>query len=167
MDINLKLENLRDENFKTKIKNEYEYLKGDNSVTIFSNYSTIDIPERITKLEKILNINQNKENSQPKNDSGKQKKDLLIAEIEKYVFRNQWNKLTSFHKNIKLKEYIFDTYGKGELQDTIIEELCKYSNEGRINTKKYVIYDPNAEKILSMPCLTVDFEKNKYRIKVV
>lgn len=168
MDINLKLENLRNENFLTKIKNEYEYLKGDNSITIFSNGSTIDVDERITKLEKILNINQNQGNSNSsKNESVKQKKDLLIAEIEKYVFRKQWNKLTAFHKNIKMKEYITDTYGKGELQDRIINELTNYSNEGRINTKKYVIYDPNAEKILLMPCLTVDLDKKEYQIKVV
>lgn len=164
MDVSLYLENLRENNFKTKIKNELDYLKEEEkNISIFTNYSDFDIDERIVMLEKLLNIN----NNIKKNITVQQKKDNLIAEIEKYIYRKQWNKLKSFHKIVKLKEFIKENYGEGDLQNDITNDLCKYADEGRINTKKYVIYDPNAEKILSMPCLTVDVEKKTYLIKIV
>jgi len=53
------------------------------------------------------------------------------------------------------------------MQNEIIEQLIKYANEGRINTKKYIVYDPNAEKILLMPCLIIDIDKKTYQLKVV
>ena len=164
MDISSQLDIIKIENFKRKIKNELDYLKEDiKNLSLFINSSECVIEERIFILEKLLNKN----HELNKNETGQQKKENIIAEIEKYTYRKQWNKLPSFHKNVKLKEFIKNNYGDGELQNEIIEKLSEYSNEGRINTKKYIIYDPNSEKILSMPCLFIDFPKKVYSIKIV
>jgi hypothetical protein len=164
MDINYDLEVMRDNNFKTKIQNELNYLKdGSKSVSIFSNMSNFDLDDRIMTLEKLLNI----KSEFKKSETSQQKKENIIAEIEKYTYRKQWNKLTSFHKIVKLKEFVKDNFDEGELQNEIVDKLAKYAEEGRINTKKYVVYDPNTEKILSMPCLTVDINKKTYQIKIV
>jgi hypothetical protein len=112
-------------------------------------------------LEHILN-----NNAERPTDDIKQKRESLFTEIDKYTYKKQWNKLPSIHKIIKIKEYIKETYGESELQDEIIIALNKYAEEGKINTKKNVIYDPNAEKILSIPILMVDKNKNTFSIKI-
>jgi len=164
MESALQIETIKINNFNKKLQNELDYFKGNNNTNIFTNLQEHNINERTELLEKLLNMPIKKQNTL------QQQKDNLFKEIEKYTYKKQWNKLIPFHKIVKLKEYIkenAESIGNEQIQNEILEQLIKYANEGRINTKKYIIYDPNAEKILAMPCLIIDLEKNTYQLKVV
>ena len=52
------------------------------------------------------------------------------------IYRKQWNKLSVFHKIVKLKEFIQQNYGEGDFQNELITKLSTYAQEGKINTKK-------------------------------
>lgn len=95
------------------------------------------------------------------------KKQLMINEMEKYIYKKQWNKLTPFHKAVKIKEYMSEHYLEHPLKKSIINELVDYVEAGKLNTKKFVIYNPNEEKILKLPCLTINDNKNTYQVKIV
>jgi len=161
MDSSAQIETIKIDNFNRKLQNELDYFNSGNNINIFGNLHEQDMNERTKLLEMLLNIPIKKQNTL------QQQKDNIFKEIDKYTFRKQWNKLLPFHKIVKLKEYIKENIEDEQMQNEIIEKLIIYANDGRINTKKYVIYDPNAEKILSMPCLTVDFDKKIYQIKIV
>lgn len=161
MDPSSQIETIKIDNFNRKLRNELEYLRGSNSTNIFTNNQEQNFEERLKLLELLLNVPAKMQNTV------QQQKDNMFKEMDKYTYRKQWNKLLAFHKIVKLKEYIKENVKDETMQTELIENLTKYAEEGRINTKKYIIYDPNAEKILSMPCLTIDFEKKTYQLKVV
>lgn len=94
------------------------------------------------------------------------KKQQMINEMEKYIYKKQWNKLTPFHKIVKVKEYIEEHYSEHSLKKSIIGNLVDFIEAGKLNTKKFVIYNPNEEKILKLPCLTINDSKNTYQIKI-
>lgn len=153
------IENARHTNFIDKIIGELDYLTNLKPTNIFANGSDIDISNRIQILQSLANVQ-----IKPTNTL-QQQKDNMFKEIEKYVYRKMWNKLTGFHKVIKLKEYFNENVNDEKTRDELIEKFTKYAEHGMINTKKFVIYDPNTEKILSMPCLLIDDEKNTYKLK--
>jgi len=156
----LQIENIKINNFNNKLKNELNYLKEENnSVTSFTNLS--NRYDRIKLLEIILEIPIDQQTSV------EQQKETMIKEMSQYVYRKQWNKLHEFHKIVKIKEYVKEHVKDPQMQNEITEKLVEHISNGMINTKKYVVYDPNAEKILNLPCLVVDGDKKTYQIKVV
>ena len=161
MDPGIIIENIRRDNLKSKFQNELEYLKNTDNLTLFSNGQDHDIEIRKQHLDILL------DNTTTQNLVNNSAKDELFKEIDKYTYRKQWNKLLPFHKIVKIKEYVKENVKDEELQEEIITKMKTYANEGRINTKKYVVYDPNTEKILSFPCLIIDNDKNTYEIKIV
>lgn len=161
MDPSSQIETIKIDNFNRKLRNELEYLEGSNNTNIFTNSQEQNFENRAKLLETLLNIPVKMQNTI------QQQKDNIFKEIDKYTYKKQWNKLLAFHKIVKLKEYIKENVEDETMQTELIEKLTKFAEEGRINTKKYIIYDPNAEKILSMPCLTIDLDKKTYQLKVV
>jgi len=161
MDASAQIETIKIDNFNRKLQNELDYFKSANNINIFGNLQEQNISDRTLILETLLHIPVKKQNTL------QQQKDNIFKEIDKYTFRKQWNKLLAFHKIVKIKEYIKENIQDEQMQNEIIEKLIKYANEGRINTKKYIVYDPNAEKILLMPCLIIDIDKKTYQLKVV
>jgi len=161
MDSSSQIETIKIDNFNRKLRNELEYLEGSNNTNIFTNSQEQNFENRAKLLETLLNIPVKMQNTI------QQQKDNIFKEIDKYTYKKQWNKLLAFHKIVKLKEYIKENVEDETMQTELIEKLTKFAEEGRINTKKYIIYDPNAEKILSMPCLTIDLDKKTYQLKVV
>ena len=162
MDPSLIIDNIRTANLTAKFQNELDYLNNTNSLNIFTNGQETDLELRKQQLESIINNNQDKITINTTSA-----KDELFKEIDKYTYKKQWNKLLAFHKIVKIKEYVKETVKDNELQEEIILKLSDYASQGRINTKKYVVYDPNLEKILSFPCLVVDNEKKTYQINIV
>lgn len=160
MDISTQLEAIKISNFNRKLATELDYWKESGNTNIFSN-PDINVENRLKLLEKIT--------GQPvkQHDTVQQQRDNIFKEIDKYTYKKQWNKLIPFHKIVKVKEYINENVKDSKMQKELIDKLSAYAEEGRINTKKFVIYDPNAEKILSMPCLVVDTNKNTYTLNVV
>lgn len=149
---------VKNKNYYAKIKAEIDCLK--NGEKTFG-LTDSEITNRIELLENIMG---NK--IFPKKPTLEDEKNNMFASLEKHIFKKQWNKLLSFHKIIKLKEYIKEKHGEGPLQDEIVMKLSQHINDGKVNTKKFVTYDPNAEKILSLTCLfDVDLESGTYKIK--
>ena len=155
------IEIIKNNNFNRKIKNELDYLKGTNNLTMFMNLQDNDITDRIKLLENLLNIPIKEQMNV------QQQRDKMNSEMSKYIYKKQWNKLQPIHKITKLKEYILEHVKSNTMQEEIIEKITKHISNGMVNTKKYVIYDPNAEKILSLPCLIIDEASNTYQLKIV
>lgn len=155
------IEIIKNNNFNRKIKNELEYFKGTNNLSIFLNAQENDLNDRIKTLENLLNIPVKEQMNV------QQQRDKMNSEMSKYVYKKQWNKLQPIHKINKLKEYVQEYVKNSTMQEEIIEKITKHINNGMVNTKKYVIYDPNAEKILSLPCLIIDEDTNTYQLKIV
>ena len=155
------IETIKNNNFNRKIQNELDFLKEKTNVGQYINIQELDIDTRTKILESLLNVPIKEQTSV------QQQRDKMNSEMNKYVYRKQWNKLQPIHKSIKIKEYVTENVKSETIRNEIIENLTKHVNNGMVNTKKYVIYDPNAEKILSLPCLVVDNEKNTYQLKIV
>lgn len=171
MDIASQLDSIKVANFNAKLNCELDYMKNVGIMTPFNNDSDSDteitVENRILLLEKIIKqpgIHQN---------SVQQQRDTMFKEIDeatnKNVYKKQWNKLKAFHKTVKLKEYLNANIKDKKIAEMLLKELSKHAMEGNINTKKYVIYDPNEEKILSLPCVKViKTEKGEtYKVDVV
>lgn len=160
MNATVQIENIKISNFIKKLQNELAYLKDENnSISSFTNLT--NKYDRIKLLETLLEIPIEQQTTI------EQQRENMTKEMSQYVFRKQWNKLFNIHKIVKIKEYVKDHIKDQKICNEIIEKLVDHINDGMINTKKYVVYDPNTEKILMLPCLTIDEEKKTYQIKVV
>lgn len=150
------IDDVKTQNFNAKIKAEIECLK--NKERTFG-LNEEEVGDRINLLESIL---ENK--VYVRKETLTEKKDNMFKEISKDTYKKPWTKLISFHKIVKLKEYVKEHYGEGTMQSEIVMKLSENINDGKINTKKFVTYDPNAEKILALTCLEVNVEKGTYKI---
>lgn len=163
MDISAQLDGIKVANFNAKLNGELDYLKNVTILTPFENGHDIVLEERIVQLEKII--------KQPGmyQNTIQQQRDNMFKEIDKYTYKKQWNKLPPFHKTVKLTEYLNENIKDKTTRDELIEKLTDHAINGRINTKKYVVYDPNEEKILLLPCLKiVKTEKgDNYKLDIV
>jgi len=157
--MDVEIDTIRSELQKARYISELEYLKTTTNLNLMENHLDVDIDNRIHILERIT--------TGITSTTIQSKKDDLFREIDKYLYKKLWNKLGTFHKIVKMKEYIKATYGEGELQTKMTTELVEMIDTGKLNTKKAVIYDPNAEKILSIPILTVELENNTYTVKAI
>lgn len=161
MNISEQLDTIKNNNFKDKIKNELEYFQTIGILTPFENGHDISIEERIKLLETVLD--------QPEiyQNTVQQQRDTIFQEIDKYTYKKQWNKLPSFHKIVKIKEYLDANVQNKKMRDELLKKLTEHANNKRINTKKYVIYDPNKEEILSMPCIEIDDDNKSYKLNII
>jgi vancomycin resistance protein YoaR len=150
------IDDVKNKNFSIKIKAEIDCLK--NKEKTFG-LNEMEIGERIELLESILD---NKVYIRKETLSEKQNN--MFKEISKDTYKKPWGKLIAFHKVVKLKEYVKEHYGEGVMQNEIVTKLSENINDGKINTKKFITYDPNAEKILALTCLEVNMEKGTYKI---
>lgn len=162
-DIANQLDTIKFNNFKGKIQSELDYFKEVAILTPFENGKDTIVEERIVLLEKVLNQPQIHYNTV------QQQRDALFQEIDKYAYKKQWNKLPPQHKIVKIKEFL-----EANLQDQdlsvrkdLLEQLSDHAKNNRINTKKYVVYDPNKEKILLMPCLKQDEKDKTYKLDII
>ena len=160
MDISNQLDTIKLNNFKGKIQNELEYFTKIAILTPFENGRDITVESRIKLLEEILQQPQIHQNTV------QQQRETLFQEIDKYTYKKQWNKLPAFHKIVKIKEFLEVNISDITQRKELLELLTDHVNGGRVNTKKYVIYDPNKEQILSMPCLIIN-KDNSYKLNII
>lgn len=151
------LDSTRIDCIKNGLTNEISYFTNTQSKNYFT-ISDEDVKKRIDCIKSIVNNLQLIQKKPTVAD--------LFTEIDKHIYKKPWNRLQSFHKIIKIKEYIDTKFGNGTLQNAIILELNKHINDGKLNTKKSVDYDKDLEKIISIPILTIDLKNNKYSIKL-
>lgn len=96
----------------------------------------------------------------------KEKREDMFKEIDKHIYKKPWNRLKPIHRLEKVKQFVnteFDEESETK-RKKILADLTKHINNGKLNTKKSVVYDPKEEKILSMPALKV--KKDTYSITV-
>lgn len=154
---------------KKRFINEIEFIKTAIQTGIpishFENAKTINLQQRLRILELIIS----------KLTLGGSKLNLIetpmtmnqyFNKVDNNIYKKMWQKLQPFHKCVKIKEYIDDTYGTGKFQTEIIDKLSNLIHNGELVKKHHIVYDPNDEKILSIPILTVSIKENKYDIKI-
>ena len=80
-----------------------------------------------------------------------------------YLYQKPWNKLTTIHKIIKVKEFVNQLSIKNDKdQQSIKDSLIELVKNKTLTKKDSVIYDSNKFKIISIPILK--FENGKYTI---
>lgn len=150
MDYNLEINNLRNNLHKNRYYNELNYLEKMNK----DEMSDVEIL-RIDNLKKIINELEAKEN----------KKSKLFDEIDTYIYRKPWKNLTPFHRFYKIKEYINNQENiLDKDKDKLLKELEELIFDNKL-VKNSVIYNPNTEKIESIPALKFNDDKT-FRIIV-
>ncbi len=152
MDYALCIDDIRAKNFNKKLCDELEYWNVNGSINVFTN-KDFDIGARKMTLESLIDTATKEMNPV------QTQKDNIFKEFDKYTYKKQWNRLLSFHKIQKIKEYMDANIENEKMRTEIIETMTNLVSEGKINTKKYVIYDRSAEKIISVPCLVLNGDK--------
>lgn len=112
---------------------------------------------RIQQIEGIIDM--------LKPELKEKKKDTFFKEIDKLVFKKLWNRLQPFHRLIKITEYLEENYSDKPYYESLYKEFKLLIESNKLTTKKFVEYDSNSEKILSLPCLTINTTTNKFTIK--
>lgn len=144
--------------------NEIEFLNNSEHYNIFEN-ATLCEQDKINRLEILNHLLKGDFNDTNFINNTKEE---YFKEIDKYIYRKQWNKLNPQQKINKISQYLKSKNYDSVLSDSILKELSVLAHEGKINTKKNVVYDPNAEIILSIPILHIDSKgKNQYFIKQI
>lgn len=152
------IENIREFNLKHKLNSELDYLTKGEGLKVFANINDVNIDERIHILKTMV------ESTPVKKDTLQKQKEDLFKDIDKVTFKKPWNRLFHIHKSIKLKEYLIENIDNEELRSEMTQKLCKLAEEGKINSKKFVVYDPSIEKIVEIPCL--EYKNNEYKINL-
>ena len=134
MEYNKLINEKRHELDTLRFTNELEYLKKNK-------------PDEISKIENIQTFLDTSKTSIPKKEN---KMDKLFDEIDKRAFNKPWNKLTSYHKLIKLKDYIQESFDANKAQE-LIKTVTLQLEEGKLSSCKDVIYDQSTEKIKNIP----------------
>lgn len=142
------IENIRKKNESDRFADEQFYLE-----TLCTPDDTDGaIVDRIEQL-KTIRHEMNKKNT-VKNVS-------MFDQLDKVAYKRPWHRLNSVYKTHKLREYYAD-----KDMDDILNKLIKLVENKKLNTKKAVEYDPNTEKILSVPAVKYNKKKKIYEIKV-
>ena len=87
-----------------------------------------------------------------------------LGSLEDLVYKRPWNKLDVIQKKIKLDEFVKEFFIiKNNSKDVIIKKLYKSFNDNKLNSSKFVHYEPLTSKILEIVNLTYNKEKNEYQ----
>lgn len=152
------LDELRIKLFMERFTEEHSYL------TSLDIDHDLDSKERISNLEKIIKMIDDGINSKKLNE----KKSLNdeLDEMNRQTYKRPWNRLPSYHKEIKVIEYIKELVDDDEIQKELIEKLIDLINKNKINTKKYVDYNSSECKIIKLKFLMYDEENSTYDLRV-
>lgn len=165
------MEEVRNNLLKKRFINELEFIKNaiqtNEPIALFDNAKVINLEQRLRTLQVIISkLSLGGKLCEPTNDE--QSTNLSMGQyfnkIDNSIYKRLWTKLPPFHKCIKIKEFIDETYGIGKMQTQIIEDLSNLVHNEGLTKKQHIVYDPNDEKILSLPILSVS--KDKYDIKL-
>lgn len=133
------------------IINEIESIIRDNRIFQYTaELSNTNDPQKKDKLIKIiqeLKVTTEQEN----NDTTRKKKEQLIENIENHIYKQPWNKLKDFQRELKLMEFIEEKYNNHKNKNNLIILLKKEINN--LKTNKSVKYNSEQMKIDSIPNL--------------
>jgi hypothetical protein len=81
----------------------------------------------------------------------------MFDEVDKLIFKRPWTKLPPAHKIVKVKQYIGNIKELTKTtQEKLLEELTNIINDGKLGTKRHVVYDPEKELIETIPVLKIE-----------
>lgn len=143
----------------SKFQNELDFLKENDMAAVVEDEDNW-MTERSNQLEKIISTLE-KEQKEPSTDT----KESIFDEVEKYMFKKPWNRMSLFHRMAKINEYLNEHMDDDAVKKDLSKKFSKEINDKKLGTKKYVEYDPKEEKILSIPCLIYNEDTNSYSIK--
>ena len=117
--------------------------------------------ERIQTMHKIIESFK-KEREEYNKKTGKEK---YFEEIDKYLYKKPWNRLSNFHKTIKMKEFIQSDYPVA-WQDRLMTDLTQLIEEGKMGSKKQVDYDPLTESIKNIFVIKKNSKDDSFSIHI-
>lgn len=118
---------------------------------------------RVEKIENIISALKNKSNNLAQI---KDTKKDFFTKIDNAVFKQPWKRLSAFHKNIKIKEYIADSCSKIDCEPTKLKVLETLLLDNGSLTDKYVMYDQINSKIIDIPNLSFDKKKDIWNLNI-
>ena len=115
------------------------------------------IDQKISKLQDIL-----KETSDSVNEGKISELESKLSETEESYFYKPWNKMSTVHKIIKLKEYVSDLDLDNNVKLNLISYLKDALKNKKITKNDQVIYNISKARIISIPKL--ELSNNKFSI---
>ncbi|VVU94843.1 hypothetical protein CPAV1605_568 [seawater metagenome] len=103
-----------------------------------------------------------KAKQEEKNES--ESSEHAFSNLDQYMFKRPWNRLPEIHKLIKIKEYVNKSliiYEKNN-KEVLIKQMFKAIKEKKLTRKGSVNYDPVKGRIISIPSLKYDKNKETY-----
>lgn len=159
MDFSREINKIRTDNHNKRFSNELEYLKEKQGSDEFGDEDWIS--ERIALLEKIV-----AESSKAgKEQIAKGNYEVMVDELDKYIYKKKWHQLPEFHKMKKIYEYLQEKVENEDFKKKILDDINKLIYKKKLNGKNYVVYDEKQQKIISFPALKIDLKSEKFEIK--
>ena len=148
---------------KIKIKHLQELIKKSNSDG--KDFHIKDL-QKIIKILKERSIETNNMKSPNKigEEQTSNKKTNLFDNIDQYMFNKAWNRLPEVHKLIKIKEYVNKSLiiYENEKKDKLIKQMFAAVKQKKLTRKGSVNYDSINCRIISVPSLKYNKEKEVY-----
>lgn len=127
------------------------------------NNSTLKIISE-SDTESITNNTLEKGNTKEKYDENNSSESKEIIYSDDYLYKKNWNKLSSVHKIIKIKEFVSHLLiDKKEDKDKLKNELAILVKNKYLTKKEKVKYDEVKGKVIAIPVLS--YKNGKYFIK--
>jgi hypothetical protein len=139
---------------KKMIENKITLLKADNIIE--------ETNEKKTELLQDSLVSEKKNNTNTENNDKKTSSETPPQKYnDDYLYKKQWNKLTTIHKKIKVKEFVNMLLINDENEkDEIRNKLSMLIDRKELTKKEAVIYDSSKGLIVSIPLLK--FTNGKY-----
>lgn len=134
------IQNIRNVLYKQQFINELEHIESTN------------LDNSSDRKEHLLSIINNIDTEPVKKKGLKD----MFENIDKQLYNKPWHHLKPFHRMVKIKEYLNVTIDDNNIKSKLEKEINNLIFSNKLNTKKYVVYDHNLEKIVSFPALDTD-----------
>jgi len=149
------------ENLKNKIQIKYiqaiiKQLGNDGS-----NYHLNDLQKIMLDLKNNTKVDKKKQ----ENNSTKTN---LFNNIDQYMFNKPWNRLPEVHKLLKMKDYVNNSliiYDNSK-KEKLMKELFSNVKKKNLTRKGSVNYDHVNCRIISIPSLKYDKNKEEYYLNL-
>lgn len=146
------------------IYNEIESLVKSNIIFRFGlELSNTQDSQRKKDIQNILQRYETKREE----ENIKEKREKMFEQIDKEVFKQKWTKLSDFHKEIKIKEYVEEKYNSHKNKNLLLNLLIETLKEGKLKTEKFIKYDSKNSKIAEINNLLEEEDSFKFENKKV
>ena len=102
------------------------------------------------------------------NNKKKEKTNNIFDNLDQYMFNKPWNRLPEVHKLIKMKEYINKSLiiYDNEKKNILIKKVFAAVKQKKLTRKGSVNYDQVKGRIVAIPSLKYDKNKEEYYLMI-